>query len=101
MKEKSDIPEGWAIPDDLANEISEELSKKRITPEEMLQDVLSDIARDIALIEPEPQDWGWWVGYLLEQMEMQAEKHRLTKQYEYTLEVLVEKIQKRIKGGKW
>jgi hypothetical protein len=57
------------------------------------------MARDIALIEPDPSDWEWWIGYLLEQMEIQAEKSRQTKKYEYTLDVLTEKIQKRIKGG--
>ncbi len=30
------------------------------------------MARDIALIEPNPQDWGGWVSYLLEQMEAEA-----------------------------
>lgn len=59
------------------------------------------MARDIALIEPDPSDWKWWIGYLLEQMEIQAEKSRQTKKYEYTLDVLTEKIQKHIKGGGW
>ena len=32
------------------------------------------MARDIALIEPNPVDWEWWVIYLLEQMEGEAER---------------------------
>jgi hypothetical protein len=24
------------------------------------------------LIEPDPQDWGWWVVYLIEQLEEEA-----------------------------
>jgi hypothetical protein len=34
-----------------------EFTKKSITTEELLQDVVSDIARDIAIIEPNPVDW--------------------------------------------
>jgi hypothetical protein len=29
---------------------------------------VDDMARDIALIEPNLVDWGWWVMYLLDQM---------------------------------
>lgn len=54
MNNKPDLPEGWAMPDDLANQVSEELNKKTIKPDEMLQDGLSDIARDIAIIESDP-----------------------------------------------
>ena len=65
------------------------------------QDAFSDLAIDLRLIEPDPSDWSWWVGDLLEQMETQAEKRGHIKQYEYILEVLVKKIQNRNKGGKW
>jgi hypothetical protein len=30
--------------------------------------------RDIALIEPNPVDWGWWISYLLVQMEGEAKR---------------------------
>jgi hypothetical protein len=62
---------------------------------------LIKIARDIALIELNPVDWGGWVGYLLEEMETQAANHRLMNEYEYSLNVLIDKLQNRIKGGKW
>ena len=101
MNNKSDLPEDWAMPDHMARKVNESINRKRITPEDELQYAFSEIANDLRLIEPDPSDWSWWVGYLLEQMEMQAEKHKLTKQNEYTLEVLVEKIQNRIKGGRW
>ena len=39
------------------------------------------MARDNAMIEPDPQDWGWWVIYLLEQME--AEANRIWKKDEF------------------
>lgn len=51
MKNNSDIPDGWAMPDDLTNKISEVLNKKSITPEDELADALGDMVRDIALIE--------------------------------------------------
>jgi hypothetical protein len=57
MGNNPDLPEGWSIPDDLANQVSEELDKKSITPEDELQDAFEDMARDIALIEPDPRDW--------------------------------------------
>jgi len=41
------------------------VNKKYITPEDELQDALEEMARDIALIEPNPVDWGGWVSYLL------------------------------------
>ena len=66
------LPEGWAMPDHLARKISESINRKRITPEDELQDARDEMARDFALIEPKPADWGWWVFYLLEQMEGEA-----------------------------
>jgi len=39
------------------------------------------MARDIALIEPDPEDWAGWVKYLLEQMEAKAK--RMGKQTEF------------------
>jgi len=50
------------MPDDLAKKISEVLNHKPITPEDELSDAQEDMARDIALIEPDPVDWGWWVA---------------------------------------
>ena len=54
MNNNSDIPDGWSMPDDLAKKISEVLNKKSIPPEDELSDALGDMARDIALIEPNP-----------------------------------------------
>ena len=51
------LPEGWALPDVLARKVSEALNKKSISPEDELVDALEDMARDIALIEPNPADW--------------------------------------------
>jgi len=32
------------------------------------------MARDIALIEPNPGDWGGWVRYFFDQMEMEVKR---------------------------
>jgi len=97
---ENDFPPGWAMPDDLAKKINEVLSNKPITPEDAVQNALDEIARDIALIEPDPDDWGWWVTYLLEQMEIHADKRKSINNYEQTLVGRVDKFQNRIKGGR-
>lgn len=63
------------MPDDLAKKVSKTLNKKRNTPKDELADALDEMARDISLIEPDTMDWGWWVIYLLKQMET-GEKRR-------------------------
>ena len=47
MNNKSNLPEGWAMPDDLAKKISDVLNNKPISPEDELADALEDMARDI------------------------------------------------------
>ena len=74
MSKNPVFPETWGIPDDQANKVREALSKKSIRPEDRVQDALDDMARDIALIEPDPQDWTGWVNYLLESLQTEAQK---------------------------
>jgi hypothetical protein len=57
IENNPDLPEGWAMPDDHAKQVNEALNKKSITPEDEFADALEDLARDIALIEPNPGDW--------------------------------------------
>lgn len=83
MSKNPDLPEGWAMPEDLAKKISEVLNNKPIIPEDELASALDEMARDIALIEPDPQDWAGWVDYLLEQMEGEGEAKRRGKQTDY------------------
>lgn len=59
MNDKFDLPDGWAMPDDLSKKISEVLNNKPITPEDGLADALKDIALDIALRLPSLNNWGW------------------------------------------
>ena len=56
MNNKSDLPEGWAMPDHMARKVKESINRKRITPEDELQKALDEMARAIALMEPDPQD---------------------------------------------
>ncbi len=62
------------MPDDLSNKINEVLNNKPLSPEDELADALCDMARDIALIEPDPQDWAGWVTYFLEYLEAEAKR---------------------------
>jgi hypothetical protein len=101
MSNTPKIPNTWGIPDDQAKKVIEALSKKSIRPEDIVQEAIIKMARDIAIIEPDPKDWGWWVTYLLEQLEFHADKRKSFNNYEQTLAVLVDKLQDRIKGGKW
>ncbi len=50
-------PNGWAMLDDMAKNVSEALNKKSITPEDELVIALDDMAHDIALIESNHTDW--------------------------------------------
>lgn len=62
MNDKSDLPEGWSMPDYMAKRVIDSVSKKPVSPEGELQKALDEMARDIALIEPNTFDWGWWVS---------------------------------------
>jgi len=101
MSKNPIIPDTWGILNEQANKVREALSKKSIKPEDAVQKAIEEIARDIAIIEPDPKDWGWWVCYLLEELETRAKKRRLIDQYEYCLNVLGEKIRDRLEGGQW
>jgi hypothetical protein len=78
----NDLLPGWAMPEDLAKQVNEVLNRKSITPKDELADALDEMARDIALIEPDPEDWGGWVIYLLEQMEMEVKKRGRQAEFE-------------------
>ena len=91
----------WGIPDDLANKVREALNKKSIRPEDRVQDALDEIARDIAIIEPDPQDWTGWVNYLLESLQTEAQKDRKSATYEAMLLDLREALETCIEGGNW
>ena len=59
------------------------------------------MARDIALIEPDPIDWAGWVQYSLNQMEAEIQNDRKDAAYESMLLDLWKALEIRIEGGKW
>jgi len=101
MTNNPKIPDTWGIPDDQANKVREALSKKTIRPEDAVQIALEEIARDIAIIEPDSQDWTGWVNYLLESLQTEAQKDRKSATFEAMLLDLREALETRIEGGKW
>ena len=56
MINKPELPPGWAMPVDQANNLLETLNKKPTSPVDAMEDALKEIARDIAIIEPNPLD---------------------------------------------
>jgi hypothetical protein len=63
-----------------------------ITPEDELADALDEMARDIALIEPDPMDWGGWMICLLEQMKKEAKRSGMQVSYKEMLRSLKQDI---------
>ncbi len=62
------------MPEYMAKRVSDSVNKKPKSPEDKLQKALDEMARDIALIEPDPKDWAWWVAYLQDKLEEEAER---------------------------
>ena len=82
---KFKAPSTWGLPDDMANKIGKAMSRKAVMPEDAVQQALEEIARDIAIIEPDPVDWGWWVTYLLDWLEAEADKVNKTENFDSML----------------
>ena len=101
MSKNPSIPDTWGIPDDQAKKVREAQNKKSIRPEDAVQNAIEELARDIAIIEPDPYDWGWWVNYLLESLQTEAQKDRKSATYEAMLLDLREALETRIEGGNW
>ena len=51
-----------------------------------------DLARDIALIEPDPRDWAGWVMYLVDQLEKESKKREKQGEFKGILNSLQKKI---------
>ena len=96
---KFQTPSTWGLPDDLADRIGETLNKKSLKPEDAVQQALEEIARDITIIEPDPEDWGWWITYLLDRLEAEAERKNKTGDYDSMLLELRKYLDARNKRG--
>jgi hypothetical protein len=89
MNNNAEILDGWAMPDDLAKKVSKAQNNNPISPEDELADALEDMARDIALIEPDPRDWGGWVIHLLEKLGVEAKKRGKQADFERMVRLLL------------
>lgn len=47
------------------------------------------------MIEPDPQDWGWWVSYLLEQFEEEAKRRGKQGEFDEMIKLLREDLDQR------
>lgn len=56
MDNNTDLPQGWAMPPDMARRLSEGVNKRSVTPEDKLQKALDELARDIACVQPNTVD---------------------------------------------
>lgn len=80
------------MPPEMAQRLSEGVKKKPESPGEKLQKALDEIARDIAMIEQNPQDWGGWVNYLMLQLEVEAQRREKLADFEEMLESLKNRL---------
>ena len=87
-----DVQDDSVMPIDLTRRISELVNKKPYALEDDLQEAIDEMARDIALIEPDPRDWGWWVSYLLEQLDEEAERRGKKDEFARMLKALRQKL---------
>jgi hypothetical protein len=102
MGNKPDIPDGWAMPDDMAESLRKVINQKSsTTPLDDLIDAIKQMGSEIADIEPEPGDWAGWITYLLEVLQAEAQNDRKGAAYESMLLDLRESLNTRIDGGKW
>ena len=101
MNNGDHVPEGWAVPDDMSEWLKKSVNRKPYAPEDDLQDAIDDIAQDIAILEPDPVDWGGWVSYMLGQLEGEAKKRVRIGDFEKMLRTLANEFVDRVDSGKW
>ena len=95
-------PSTWGITDDLANKIGARMEQKpQDNPLVDLMESLTQAASEIADLEPDPNDWAGWITYILEALQVEAEKDRRPAAFETMLPSLRDAIIYRIDGGKW
>lgn len=56
---------------------------------------------NIAIIEPNPVDWGGWVAYMLEELEGEAQRRVKIGDFEKMLRTLADELVDRVDSGKW
>ena len=93
---KYETPPGWSLPVDLADRLGEVMNQKPKSPENELADALEDMARDIAVVEPEPMDWVGWISCFLDQLEQESEKRIRGFDFNSVRDALVNELQDRM-----
>ena len=88
------------MPPELAKKLSEYMNKKPHAPENDLQEAIDDMAHDIAILEPNPIDWGGWVSYMLEQLEGEAKRRIRIGDFEKMLRTLAKELTEFAEGGR-
>ena len=99
---KYKTPPTWGIPDDLAKRMGEVMDQKpQSSPLVDLMESITQTASEIADLEPEPNDWAGWITYLLEALQVEAEKDSKPAAFENMLPILRDSLDTRIDGGRW
>ena len=78
--------------------ITEVLNNEPISPEDELAKTLDEMARDIALIKPDPHDWAGWVMYFVDQLEEVSYRKRRGFDFNSVLGTMVNELQDRMRG---
>ena len=95
-------PPTWGITDDLANKIGARMDQKpQANPLVDLMESLGQAASEIADLELDPNDWTGWITYLLEALQVEAEKDSKPAAFETMLPDLRDALITRIESGKW
>ncbi len=81
------------MPDNQANRLIDNLNRISISPERGLERALKDIARDIAILEPDPVDWGDWVVFFLDQLAEQVENRRIGYDHASLMVAIISRLQ--------
>jgi len=95
-------PSTWGLPDGMAESLGKAMEQKpKNNPLVDLMRSISRTAKEIADLEPDPNDWDGWVSYLLEELQLQASRDFKPAAFESMLETLKTSLAARIESGKW
>ncbi len=96
MDNDFDLPLGWSMPPEMAKKLSETVNKKSITPFDGLKDMLEQTANDLAVVEPDPENWSEWVAYLLEVLQIEAQEDGQNEKFNKMIKSLVKELAEQV-----
>ena len=94
-----DLPPGWSMPPEMARKLSETVNKKGMTPFDDLKDMLEQTANDLAMVEPNPENWSDWIAYLLDVLQIEAQESGQSEKFDNMLISLVKELSEQVKRG--